>query len=119
MSIPPYDGEDLVGRIAHLLRFADPQGEAAPRLRRYLAHAQDGTLLGPHALGFLAGLERRTQNVVCASYLGNGACGVAADNGAYQLCPHARHFAGCPVYEPVDPRTNAPPLKALGIEVMP
>jgi hypothetical protein len=119
VTIPPYDGEDLVGRIAHLLRFADPQGPAAERLRRLLTHAQDGTLLGPSALGFLASLERRTQNIECTEYLANGACGLAADLGGYQLCPHARRFIACAAYAPQEPKTNAPPLKALGLEVTP
>lgn len=117
--IAPYQGEDLVGRIAHLLQYADPQGTAAPRLARLLRHAEEGVIAGPAQLGFLADLERRMQNLECASLLSNGACGLQADLGLYSPCPHTDRFAACASYEPADGAATTQPLRALGIEVTP
>lgn len=114
--IPAYQGEDLAGRIAHLLRYADPAGAVAPRLARLLRNVEEGCIAGPAQLAFLADLERRTQNVEC-EHLVHGTCGLQADLGLYAPCAYLDRFAGCASYAPDESTPTAQPLRALGIEV--
>lgn len=114
--IPLYQGEDLAGRIAHLLQYADPNGVSAPRLARLLRNVEEGCIAGPAQLAFIADLERRMQNQECANLAG-GNCGLQADLGFYAPCAYLDRFAGCASYAPDETTPTAQPLRALGIEV--
>lgn len=116
MAIPLYQHDDLSGRIAHLLGYANPQGEAAEKLRDLLNKANEKCILGPRSLRFLSDLESKLQNIECCSLSGGGICGMAADLGVYRKCEHMDKFASCDGYEPVIP-TDTKPLKAIGIAV--
>ena len=84
----------MIETIDRLLINADPEGEAAKRLRRYREQAERRVMIGPGALRWINGLIALNDNLECGRMDRAGRC--LAQQGA--TCAHHDRYRSCALY---------------------
>lgn len=89
----------MIDVIDSLLAVADPEGEAAARLRRWRAQVERSVMLGPGPLAYINRLLRRLENVECRWLALNGGCMGVNQGYPCSFTADGRRFAQCPGYD--------------------